>query len=91
MTIYTGNPDQLWAWDDPVDVGGEIGNMQVVMSEFMILQTYWHAWSYSMLKVGKILLCTPENCIDDILSVNWAYKYDSSCLGPREILEGVSK
>lgn len=74
MQICTGNPNQLWAYDEPARDGS---NRHVVMSEAEILETYKVYWIEQMTKINKQSLITDENCIDDWIIVNWAYKVES--------------
>lgn len=73
--ICTGNPSQLWAYDEPVDSEIGIGNLQTVMSESEVLKTFYPHWAQLMYERGKLLLVTEVNCLDDWICNNWAYKY----------------
>lgn len=64
------NLEQKWAYDEP----GPDGNVHVVKTEKEILDTFFEFWSNELIKQKKFHLITDENCIDDWVAVNWAYK-----------------
>lgn len=72
--ICTGNPNQLWEYDEYTPEG----NVNIEMSEKQILDSYKEWWSEQMIKVGKANLISDENCIDDWIVVNWANEKDMS-------------
>lgn len=74
--ICTGNPEQLWAYDEPTPEG----NRHVVMSEKQIFRAYYPYWRKMMRKVGK--RGSMYNCIDDWIIVNWAYLDEWNNNGP---------
>lgn len=47
---------------------------EYIVTEEKILITYYPYWVGRMLKVGKLLMATTENCIDDWCVVNWAWE-----------------
>lgn len=69
--ICTGNPNQLWAYDEP-DINGE--NRHVIKSEKEIFEEYSEYWSRKMIQMGKKDLISEPDCIDDWIILNWAYK-----------------
>ena len=46
----------------------------VTMTEREILREYYEYWRGQMVRVGKLDDITPENCIQDWVVVNWAWK-----------------
>jgi len=71
---------KTWAYDEPNKDGT---NNHVVVTEVEILRLYWDNWEARMqiavLKPNTMAylmpeLITKENCIDDWVSVNWAYE-----------------
>lgn len=69
--LCTGNPDQLWVYDNP---GYNGQNIHVVMSEAEILATMFDYWSKKMKEIGKSDEVSEVNCVDDWIVVHWAYK-----------------
>ena len=72
MQICTGNPKQVWVYDDP----SPEGNVHTEITEEEILDRYYPYW-YSLMSNGgraKQELLTSENCIDDYLIMHWACK-----------------
>jgi hypothetical protein len=45
----------------------------VVVSEETILQMYYPLWIYLMKTAGKDNLISPNNCIEDFITIHWAY------------------
>lgn len=43
------------------------------ITEAEILSIYWDYWVDQMLKVHKLPMITPQNCIDDFVVVHWAW------------------
>lgn len=43
------------------------------MTEAQILEKYYDEWCERMKKVGRDSLICEENCIQDWVTVNWAY------------------
>lgn len=50
----------------------DIGNVDTIIGEEDIIQSYWGYWSEAMLRVGKSPLITSENCIQDFCVIHWA-------------------
>lgn len=50
---------------------------RVTASEEAILNHYFSYWAGAMANVGKEELITQENCIEDFVTVNWAWETDS--------------
>ncbi len=69
--ICTGNPDQLWEYDEPNEDGSD---RHVVKSEKEILREYGDYWYSRMKEISKEDLISEVNCIDDWIIVNWASK-----------------
>lgn len=68
--ICTGNPKQLWIYDDP----SPEGNIHTEISEEDILDKFYSYWTEKMISLGKQELVTPANCIDDYIILHWASK-----------------
>lgn len=63
-------PKQIWAYDEPCP----FGNLHVERTEEEILEEYFPYWSSQMREIGKAYLICNENCIDDWIVINCAYK-----------------
>jgi hypothetical protein len=75
MQICTGNPNQVWAYDEPLWIDGvDYGNHHVEQTENEILCLYYPFWSEKMFELGKLPMVTEHNCIDDWIILNLSYK-----------------
>jgi hypothetical protein len=61
-----------WRYDEPTPDG----NRQVTKTEQEILDYYWEFWKNRMQELGRDHLISKENCIQDWITVNWAYKVE---------------
>ena len=46
----------------------------VILSENQIIQDYYGIWSKKMKELGREHLISKENCIEDWVTVHWAYE-----------------
>jgi hypothetical protein len=62
---------RTWRYIEPTSAEDSTAVVFVVTDE-EILAIYWDYWVEQMVAVGKLLMATPENCIEDFVVVNWA-------------------
>lgn len=65
-------PSKVWCYDEYVDPPD--GPTVIEMTEAQILEEYWPYWKEQMEKVGRSELISPERCIQDWVTVNWAWE-----------------
>jgi len=48
-----------------------------IITEDEILDEYWDEWTFKMTFSGQDeRLITPENCIQDFITINWAFEIE---------------
>jgi hypothetical protein len=57
---------ELYKYEDP--------DGEVVLSRDAILDLYYPWWSRRMLEIGKLLMITEQNCIEDWVISNYAVR-----------------
>jgi len=60
---------RIWRYIDP---GPDLEPIETIMSDAQILETYYPRWSETLFRQGKGHLISPENCIEDWVTENWA-------------------
>jgi hypothetical protein len=54
---------------------GEFGqNVQETFSEQQIIDSYYKYWFGKMVEAGKVDIATRERCIEDWITVHWAWE-----------------
>lgn len=56
-----------------MDDNGQFQSIIVTLSEEEIIRSYWPYWSEQMKNKGYTNLCK-EDCLDDWVTVNWAWE-----------------
>jgi hypothetical protein len=46
----------------------------IEVTEDDLLRDFYPRWAEGMQRVGKLLMATPENCIDDYVVVHWCWE-----------------
>ena len=70
--ICTGNPDQIWCYDEPPEEDGKDRHMEYSEKEILAYYSPW--WNVKMKELGRENLISDVNCIDDWIILNFAYK-----------------
>jgi len=60
---------RAWKYLEPGEHGGSVEH---TVTEAEILTTFYPWWVGRMQRVGKLLMATPQNCIEDWCVVHWA-------------------
>jgi hypothetical protein len=64
--------DKIWCFQD-------YGSEYVYRyTEQQILDEYWPFWSNKMKELGRYNLMCPDRCIEDWITVNWAWELKPS-------------
>ena len=61
-----------WVYDECANSCDE--NIQMVVSEDEIRDTFYPTWRKKMWKLGRGRLATWKNCLDDWVTVHWAWR-----------------
>lgn len=68
-----------FAYNEPLfEDGALVDNEVVILTEKEILERYWSFWEKKMVEkygTGHELI-TKENCLDDWVTVNWAWEVE---------------
>lgn len=51
-------------------------HVEEVLTDKQILDTYYSWWSGEMLRVHRAPMITPEMCIEDWVTVHWAWEVE---------------
>lgn len=69
--VFEAMTQRRWAYHEPT-----FGNEDIIQvwTEAEIMRDYYPWWCKEMDKAGKNGLISKENCIEDWITVNWAYE-----------------
>lgn len=65
---------KYWTYEEPGDDGEVVTHK---LSEAEIIEQYYPYWQTQMKKVGKEDLINEANCIEDWVTVHWAWEINA--------------
>lgn len=67
---------KYYSFQEPANEWGHDACRTITVSEQGIMEVYYPSWEKRMQRLGRYEFISPEICIDDFITANWAYETD---------------
>lgn len=70
------NLDDIYCYNEPIfdDKGNLLDSYIIKISVRMIIEEYWDYWQKRCFELKRYTILNVENCIEDFIVTNWAWK-----------------